>query len=166
MSGDRRGARVWSGVAVGHPRVVTSAFTGAAAIVDLDHHLTCHPPATSTLSPIAMRTHHHHCNIPQRPVGARAAPTRVELATAPLDLAAARVCRTREHYRRTVAAYLGAGTAEERARLGKAMYFAQLATIEARHNPEGCEAFITAAAALTVAGGRSPGQIEGTRRAA
>ena len=65
-----------------------------------------------------------------------------------------------------MATYLGARTDDERARLGKAMYFAQLATIEARHNPAGCAAFLAAAEALTIAESREQHRIASTRQAA
>ena len=84
----------------------------------------------------------------------------------PIDLADGRVRRTREHYCGTVAAYLAARTDEERARLGNAMYLAQLATIEARHNPEGCATFLAAADALSSADRRDPPPIETPRQAA
>jgi len=115
-----------------------------------------------------MWTSEHQCEIFPTPAPAaiRAARTEVGPVSSPIDLADARVRRTRERYRGTVAEYLGARTDDERVRLGKAMYFAQLATIEARHNPEGCAAFIAAADALTSTGGRRPRQLAPPRRAA
>jgi len=57
------------------------------------------------------------------------------------DTVEARVHATRQFYQAAVAAYLGARTAADRSVLGEAMYFAQMATIEARFNPEGCAHF-------------------------
>jgi hypothetical protein len=57
------------------------------------------------------------------------------------NAAEARCCSTRAFYQDAVAAYLSARTEEERSVLGDAMYFAQLATMEARFNAEGCARF-------------------------
>jgi hypothetical protein len=57
------------------------------------------------------------------------------------DAGEARARSSRAFYQDAVASYLGARTAEERSVLGDAMYLAQLATMEARFNPEGCARF-------------------------
>jgi hypothetical protein len=57
------------------------------------------------------------------------------------DAAETRVAAARVFYQRSVAAYLAAASEQERLTLGQAMYFAQMATIEARFNPEGCARF-------------------------
>ena len=58
-----------------------------------------------------------------------------------IDAAEARVAAARAFYQRAVAAYLAAESEQERSTLGEVMYFAQMATIEARFNPEGCAHF-------------------------
>lgn len=58
-----------------------------------------------------------------------------------VDAAEARVAAARAFYQRSVAAYLAVESEQERSRLGEVMYFAQMATIEARFNPEGCAHF-------------------------
>lgn len=55
--------------------------------------------------------------------------------------AEARVREARAFYHDAVAAYLGAVTEQEREFAGEAMYFAQMATIEARFNAEGSARF-------------------------
>jgi hypothetical protein len=70
------------------------------------------------------------------------------------DTTEARVRTTRQFYQGAVAAYLGARTEGDRSILGEAMYFAQMATIEARFNPEGCAHF-RALAESKMAGGTS-----------
>jgi hypothetical protein len=61
--------------------------------------------------------------------------------TAMIDAADTRVAAARAFYQRSVAAYLNAKSEQERSTLGEVMYFAQMATIEARSNLEGCVHF-------------------------
>ena len=61
--------------------------------------------------------------------------------TAMIDAAETRVAAARVFYQRSVAAYLNAKSEQERSTLGEVMYFAQMATIEARSNLEGCVHF-------------------------
>jgi hypothetical protein len=58
-----------------------------------------------------------------------------------IDAAETRVAAARVFYQRSVAAYLNAKSEQERSTLGEVMYFAQMATIEARSNLEGCVHF-------------------------
>jgi hypothetical protein len=64
-----------------------------------------------------------------------------EAAIPTLDGAEVRVRAARAFYQQAVAGYLAARTDRERSVLGDAMYFAQMATIEARFNPEGSARF-------------------------
>jgi hypothetical protein len=61
--------------------------------------------------------------------------------TVMFDAAETRVAAARVFYQSSVAAYLAAESEQERSTLGEIMYFAQMATIEARFNPEGCARF-------------------------
>ena len=58
-----------------------------------------------------------------------------------VDAVETRVAAARVFYQRSVAAYLNAESEQERSTLGEVMYFAQMATIEARSNLEGCVHF-------------------------
>jgi hypothetical protein len=58
-----------------------------------------------------------------------------------VDAVETRVAAARVFYQRSVAAYLNAESEQERSTLGEVMYFAQMATIEARSNLEGCARF-------------------------
>lgn len=58
-----------------------------------------------------------------------------------IDAAETRVAAARVFYQRSVATYLNAKSEQERSTLGEVMYFAQMATIEARSNFEGSAHF-------------------------